>query len=709
MWSGRELELKEIYRHYDTCVQSSQKGTSSQHDYPVPVVYGGLGVGKTRFVYHSFEHWIQKQMEAEPKHFTHSEQITFHFGIGGADVAPDEIAKNPKLHFGMLLASRYFFGIGCSKLSSKLMDLTIHRGWNHNNLMALFDIEKVWEEVRVSFLPGKLILALQFDEHQQIPRFPFRSLLQELSSLLFTGYKSSICLLVAFSGTNPSRVIEGGVQATIEPTASFIHPKASRLGPLTDNQAVQVLKETLQVTRNEVNSAQRAEVLGLFLNTDFGLAICSLGNYGRNLECFFEELDVWVPGSDIKKSLSDLMNRVIRRVRDVYGIDTWAYFLGKDASGPRYVCLWALTQHPVSLDKRINGITVRDAQNAGVLYLKENQSGSYTLDVPLIFLRAINQEVQPSFIPDDYLDIFQHLNPDRFEILIGVIRLMLGNLMALLNRPSATYAELYPGALGDPATLAKSISLRKLELVTVDANPATHQSLIDFDLSKVKIRGGLPVDLKQAKYLVVNVAKAPSMDLYIHHPSGQGERIQCKSSENISRGESPCVWLQCSEIYQEYSKVSNKAHSRWAGDGFTFVFISNKPLAHYEVVREQPETYLPPNTIVVCNQNFPIFCPPVFLDVLYRPMVTMKLLFDSLFQKVAGALPKPPRFPPSYSDWLKKKSQASRTDSTFTHRQHLSTGRLRFGGSVVSPQLQNRKMTTLRFATSLCSLFKKMK
>jgi len=171
------------------------------------------------------------------------------------------------------------------------------------------------------------------------------------------------------------------------------------------------------------------------------------------------------------------------------------------------------------------------------------------------------------------------------------------------------------------------------------------------------------IDITQGKYLIQNVERAPSMDSLVFHPPGDKtnslfEVIQYKSCESIQKGLVPSLSSvlltfgsdPLPSLPHEVEKVTCKNHQTFYGKhNRVFIFISNKPLAsdanpanrktsrynyesvkanieklnkvseesfmseYYKLLSKKSETkydLIPPDTVIICNENFRIFAGP---------------------------------------------------------------------------------------------------
>jgi len=133
--------------------------------------------------------------------------------------------------------------------------------------------------------------------------------------------------------------------------------------------------------------------------------------------------------ADLTNFLSNVLSRVVDNIKDGYGVKTWQNLLGRSAVGVRTMVLWALCEKKVSLEDKLNGITVREASSSGILMLEESKgfSGYYTIVLPLVLLRALNKNLQD--IGDEYLDPVRKFNWEEFEKAMSGLRVLRQNLL----------------------------------------------------------------------------------------------------------------------------------------------------------------------------------------------------------------------------------------------------------------------------------------
>ena len=145
-------------------------------------------------------------------------------------------------------------------------------------------------------------------------------------------------------------------------------------------------------------------------------------------------------------------------------------------------------------------------------------------------------------------------------------------------------------------------------------------------------------------YVVHNVDKASSNDALIVHSLKHVEGIQCKSSDNITRGIPPnpkskgilelgkeegktraTIWAEWKKVTGEEHKIFYSSSKSLKEPKFNLFIISNKPLKNYEEIKKAVEANdyengLPKGVAVVCHQNFEDYAGPFATQGLYLPI-----------------------------------------------------------------------------------------
>jgi hypothetical protein len=234
-------------------------------------------------------------------------------------------------------------------------------------------------------------------------------------------------------------------------------------------------KEEWELFESQLKPTQQAYLLErpLFLQ-----AVDSLGRIPRYIDFFLMRLKDTEAKVDLSDFLRCVLSRVVDNIKDAYEVSAWEYFLGKSPVGVRTMVLWAMCGKQVSLDDKLNGITVREARSSGILTLEEVEESPtlYTINVPLVLLRALNKTLRD--VPDEYLDPVHIFDDREFEKAMCGLRILRQNLLVGMGKKTATYRELYPYAIGYKKDLDREIEIRKLEAVWTDGNPAINATKV---------------------------------------------------------------------------------------------------------------------------------------------------------------------------------------------------------------------------------------
>ena len=211
-------------------------------------------------------------------------------------------------------------------------------------------------------------------------------------------------------------------------------------------------------------------------------------------------------------------------------------------TGVLTLCLWALCGKKVTLTDKLNGITVEEARDSGILTLRCDHRIE-------LLLCAFNRDLQ--LIEEDHLDPFKHRDEWWFEEIGDAHRLLLGRLHAELGHSMVSYRELYPGGIGH----AKDLDIK----VPVCLQLVGHQcigELKDTNLEAVMIEGkSMPIDASCGKVLLRNKMRTTDhqMVLYV-------EGRQYKSSNKINtQQQSPTEALKLKDIEAEWANVNKLA------------------------------------------------------------------------------------------------------------------------------------------------------
>jgi len=338
------------------------------------------------------------------------------------------------------------------------------------------------------------------------------------------------------------------------------------------------------------------------------------------------------------------LNKVTDEIKGAYDTERWNNLLGGTRVGVRTMLLWALSSAQVALTDKLNGITVEEARNTGILMLEEvTGEERYTISMPLTLLRAINKTLKDIDIPDEDLDPVRTINDKEFEKVMTTLRRLRQNMLVKKGQKTATYRELYPHALGYKEDLDQEIPLMEIEAVQANGSNAKHDSMHHSPMDAVPVLHNQKktIDISQGGILMHNVPMAPSNDGLVVHPPTNIEGIQYKSCNNITRGDPPDPTSQGrlelgpqnskkKTIWGEFNKVTNSKHKKFYScldkePKFNLFVVSNKPLKNYEKIKKAVdnndyENGLPKGVAVICHENFQAYAGSFAHRGLYLPI-----------------------------------------------------------------------------------------
>jgi hypothetical protein len=352
-------------------------------------------------------------------------------------------------------------------------------------------------------------------------------------------------------------------------------------------------------------------------------AITCLGRVPRYLEIFITLMNEITLELDLLNTISKCFFSTSLEIANIYSLTKWKKYLGNSIVGPIRMLLWSLAAKPVRHEDMLNGISIKQAEDNGMLILEEKNDKLY-----ICVVRALN--IQLKTIDDKLLDPFAQLGPYLFEYMMCNLRVLRQNLYCKLSPSTITLGDMYPGAIGRNADLATIIPSLPLQYSVVKGNPSSHDFLHYWPIGSVPLYNATveTVDFskdnnefslmfnKQGGILLHNVSMASSSDACIIHPPKTVEAISMKSCQNINLGIAPNPLSQGvlkvgnkndqvnkKTIWAEYYKATctdHKAFYEKLTKDFSlfFVTVSNKPLINYDDLKKDPLS-LPPKTIVV--------------------------------------------------------------------------------------------------------------
>ena len=463
-WVGREKELEDLLKLTLTNVERYTRQVATKQLYSIPLVHGGMGLGKSRLGIELFRklkelHEQNKPCKLSPTkkdlRFQEAFDDIAHVFIDFSTIDELDMHHEGRLPSSILLGLRvachFFFGcpLDAIRLSSEEQ--------------SMFLFSNVLDLISKRHVKKGLLLLIQLDEFPHVDQEILNKMIGEISGQMISKHERKICVLPFLTGT----ATQVGVQAI---KTSKMPLKSIPLLPLSTNEVNQLLSITLKPSRK---------------NPLFSQAVDSLGGVPRFFQFFLEHFKSSDQYSG--KKIQQKLCSVVEQIAKSYDTEKWNNLLHSEV-GVRTMLLWALAGKEVGLKDMLNGISVEDARDTGILMLEpvSNSREKYTLKVPLALLRAINLGLND--IEDSYLDPIPGVDDRAFERAMNGLRLLRQKLFVKAGRKKATYRELYPHALGYAEDLDQEVNLKELQEVLVDGSSARHESIHKYPLDAIPVQ-----------------------------------------------------------------------------------------------------------------------------------------------------------------------------------------------------------------------------
>jgi hypothetical protein len=583
-FEGRTKELDQLLSFEKANIDNFERQVKTKQFYSCPLVHGGLGFGKTRLI---VEH--NQALAVRNSNFSCA-SVLVDFSRGD-DL--DESETLMDIALGLRVAAHFLFGKDSNWLKPKIYEHHRH----------LFTFGEVLSYIGTQYAINKpLLLSLQIDEFGLIASESLNKILRLFSTHMSTRHNDRVCLLPYLSGTTTAV----GLAAI---TLSQLQPQPILLPPLGEVSSEKILVTALQATN-------KAYLIGHKL---LPIATASLGNNPRNFQLFVAKMGVQELSENVGSLLSEVLTKVVDAIRGYYGTAGWQDLIGNSQEGVTRMCVWALSGREVILSDLLNGVTVEDVRSTGIVQLLQGSvHNRFQLFLPQVVIRALN--IDYAFVSPEMLDPLRRVDCLQFESEMAAIYILRNNMLVSLGQTTATYQELYPHAVGHPATLNRTVNIVKLTEVYANGSSAAHESIHHFPRNRIPIIHGISptIDSTQPGVYIHNIPISPSVDGFVPHSPNNVQGAQYKSSDDIFRGLPPKTKVKLGTkagktkktIWAEYKKVTNKAHKDfYFGKGntgiFTLAFVTNKPVNEWDAIVADPvAAKLPVDVILVANQNF---------------------------------------------------------------------------------------------------------
>ena len=592
---GRKHELDIMTQAFNANIESHQSHKNTKQMYHFVTISGSVGQGKSRLAVEGCSHWHHKH---EDKLFCITLFLDFARGDAAAARMPSTLASQA---IGAAVLAR-FLGVGAEALVPFAM--------RQPHLFSLRDKVAPYIRQRVaahiyqqpSTLAKPLVVNMILDEVQLVPSDLLNGMLSAVSAAFTEGKPDSFVFNVVTTATAVATIQKSA-------TASGVTADPIILMPLNPSEA-----------KSMVNNSMNDQSLLQFLCSDqnsFEVLLHCTGYVPRYLEQLVRCLDKFSFAADQSKdTFSKLLWLTVNQVKGLYSTAVWNRLLSRPShivtktTGVLTLCLWALCGKKVTLTDKLNGITVEEARDSGILTLRCD----HRIELSLVLLCAFNSDLQ--LIEEDHLDPFKHRDEWWFEEIGDAHRLLLGRLHAELGHSMVSYRELYPGGIGH----AKDLDIK----VPVCLQLVGHRcigELKDTNLEAVMVEGKrMPIDASCGKVLLWNKMRGTGYDSLICHKVRTTdhqmvlyvEGRQYKSSNKINtQQQSPTEALKLKDIEAEWANVNE---SDWFSGHpthtHTLVIITNKPLEQFQEISDNVAAgrhegwTLPSGVIVVCNQTW---------------------------------------------------------------------------------------------------------
>jgi hypothetical protein len=288
----------------------------------------------------------------------------------------------------------------------------------------------------------------------------------------------------------------------------------------------------------------------------------------------------------------------------------------------------AISSVPIDYTTKLNGVTIGDIANTGLLFLREakGEEKRYRVHIPYITFKSMLEEVGASFTSvmdplnqSDEAGVFEKVMIEWRRFIVAFYLLKERLMAKEEGRPERpiikTLGALFPGALGRKAILEKKILLRELTSRDVPTKPIHQHNITAVVLQDHPL---VSVNMLVDPYLLKNKDKAPSFDSGTVNQSAddppppqnkffEGHQFKSHQTSDVPRLKNALRFLTAktdsNNLWNEWFKVSDQYHIQfYNGLEYILVVVSNKPLLHYYKIKNTD--VLPEKMVVVCNENF---------------------------------------------------------------------------------------------------------
>lgn len=369
-WQGREEEVAKIKRAVIKNLWAHSVSENTKQYYNFILLYGPSGVGKSSLGYRAFENIKLGFSSAtfidgispgkSSKHITKTSSVQSIFSgvhyLFTDFSAADRLSRDEELArvrtnviLGLRLAAAFFL----QSSVGTILD-TLKRSGSFNTIHE-FTLEKVAQLISAR-IPSNQQIALvwQLDEFHHLLQFD--GIVKEMISTLGTFMKDKqhykIAIIPMFIGTASMKIANEIMISQFGFIDIFLRK-------LNRSQSWSIMDTRLAKHKKILQRAPLDQ------------ALCQLGDWPRFLQLFCDLFDDLLDncGPDVCAYFSLVLQNTRDRIKYVYSTSRWEVLLGGQKTALHNMCLYALTRKRVTLHDKLNGLTVGDVRDTGILML----------------------------------------------------------------------------------------------------------------------------------------------------------------------------------------------------------------------------------------------------------------------------------------------------------------------------------------------------
>jgi len=355
-WQDRPKEMLEIQEAALQNMFSHSQSKGTKQLYQFILVCGASGVGKSRLCWEACKNIMSSFPELKLEEdrgnkcggFSSVHYLFTDFSLAGG-ISHHEKLKGvqPSVILGLRLASSFFLQSHANKILDALAIL------GQESDIHLFTLDNVAALIARD-LTKPIALLWHLDEFHHMQPAIVRDLVAQLGTFMTQQTQPFISITPLFSGT-------ASIDIRKSLKISKLHDKTIFLQILTRVQSEAIVNEVLK------------DYPMVILHTELcRQPLHQLGDWPRFLDLFCTEFkrSINVCGPDAQAYFALVLRRTRDAIKHTYKVDSWNALLGGDHETFLHnMCLYALTKRRVTLDEKLNGLTVAKVRDTGILML----------------------------------------------------------------------------------------------------------------------------------------------------------------------------------------------------------------------------------------------------------------------------------------------------------------------------------------------------